>query len=251
MKDKLPSVITHILPVLLPCAAILSPSLEASIIFSEGFETDGLDIRYTATGNFSDGYDDYFTRTDGSTGASGIPDYTGITGSWFWAAEDIDSSDNPDGVAILDFTGISLETVPAIQISIDIGAGTGSAFDSVDDFVLVQYRVDSGAWTTALAFQNNGQVYNGPLLQDTDFDGIGDINQLGLELQSIASAVLPVSGLSMDLRIDTLMTSGSETVAFDNIQVISVPEPNQTALAFAVASVLLLLARRFLPQRED
>ncbi len=251
MKNKLRSLLTPILPVILPFTAIVSPSLEASIIFTESFETDGLDIRYTATGNFTDGYDDYFIRTDGSTGANGIPDYTGISGSWFWAAEDIDASENLDGVALLDFGGISLESVPAIQISLDIGAGTGSAFDSVDDFVLVQYRIDSGTWTTALAFQNNGQVYNGPLLQDTDFNGIGDTNQLGLELQSITSAVLPVAGAFMDLRIDTLMTSGSETVAFDNIQVMAVPEPNQTAMVFGLASVLLLLARRFLPRRED
>lgn len=251
MKNRFPSFPAAIIPVILPLAACVGTSLEAAVIFSESFETDGLDSRYTAIGNFSDGTDDYFIRTDGTTGASGIPEYTGITGSWFWAAEDIDASENVSGMAILDFTGISLESVPAIQISIDIGAGTGSAFDSVDDFVFVQYRIDSGAWTTALAFQNNGQVYNGPLLLDSDFDGIGDTYQLGLELQSIASAEIPVSGSFMDLRIDTLMTSGSETVAFDNIQVLSVPEPGHTALAFAVASILLLLARRFLPRRED
>ncbi|MEX0320681.1 MAG: hypothetical protein AB3N63_00830 [Puniceicoccaceae bacterium] len=251
MKNRSHLFTSIIIPIILPLAASISSSLQASIIFTESFETDGIDSRYFATGNFSDGYDDYFMRTDGSAGASGIPDYTGITGSWFWAAEDIDASENVEGVALLDFTSISLESVPAIQISIDIGAGTGSAFDSVDDFLLVQYRVDLGDWTTALAFQNNGQVYNGPLLQDSDFDGIGDINQLGLELQSISSAVLPVSGTFMDLRIDTVMTSGSEAIAFDNIQVMSVPEPNETALAFAIASILLLLARRFLPRRED
>jgi hypothetical protein len=250
MKNRF-QLLMRILPVILPIAATVNPALEAAIIFSENFETDGLDTRYTATGNFTDGTDDYFIRTDGATGASGIPDYTGITGSWFWAAEDIDATENTDGLALLDFTGISLESVPAIQITIDIGAGSTSAFDSVDDFLLVQYRIDAGPWSTALAFQNNGQVYNGPLMQDTDFDGIGDGLTLGLELQSIASAVLPVTGFSMDLRIDTFMTSGSEAIAFDNIQVMSVPEPNMTALAFALASLSLLLARRFLPRREE
>jgi hypothetical protein len=138
---------------------------------------------------------------------------------------------------------------PEIQISLDLGAGSNSAFDSIDDFIFVQYNVDAGPWETALAFQNNGQTFNGPLLHDTDFDSVGDGAELGLAFQTISSANIPVAGSFLNIRIDTLMTSGSEAVGFDNLQVIGVPEPATTALAFATASMLLLLARRFLPQR--
>ncbi len=241
----------NIIPIVLPLAILASPSLSAGILLTETFETDGDGSRYDVTGGFTDGVDDYFIRTDGITEASGIPDFTGFSGSYFWAAEDIDASENTSGLALLDFSGIDLTGFPSIQVSLDIGAGSNSAFDSVDDFVLVQYRIDSGAWNTALAFQNNGQTFNGPLLNDTDFDGIGDTTELGLAFQTITSPAIPVSGSVMDLRIDTFMTSGSEAVGFDNLQVVGVPEPNLTAAVFGLASLLLLVARRFLPQRED
>ena len=240
-----------IIPYVFSFLIFSGPHLHAGILFTESFETEGLGSRYTASGNFTDGTDDYFTRTDGFTEASGIPAFTGFTGSYFWAAEDIDAAENVAGEAILDFSSISLDDFPAIQITLEIGAGSDSAFDSIDDFLFVQFRVDSGSWTSALAFQNGGQVYNGALYQDTDFDGIGDGTELGLAMQTISSAIIPVSGSLIDLRIDTLMTSGSEAVAFDNVQVIGVPEPNTTALIFAIASLLMIFGKRFLPQRED
>jgi hypothetical protein len=230
---------------------LCSTPLMGSIVFLETFETDGEGITYTSTGSFTDGIDDYFIRTDGSTEATGIPTYTGFGGSYFWAAEDIDATENTTGLALLEFSGISIAEIPFIEISLDIGAGSDSAFDSLDDFIFVQYRVDAGAWTTAIAFQNNGQVYNGPLLKDTDFDGIGDGTFLTLDLQTVSSPELSVSGTVLDLRIDTLMTSGSEAVAFDNIQVIAVPEPRTTALLISLAASLTILRKRFLPQRED
>jgi hypothetical protein len=251
MRNPIQSNPLKFLPLALPLALLQVPGLEASILFLETFETDGQGVRYTASGMFTDGADDYFIRTDGSTEASGIPAFTGFGGSYFWAAEDIDATENTSGVAILDFPGISLGGLPEIQISLDLGAGSNSVFDSVDDFIFVQFSIDSGPWETALAFQNNGQVFNGPLLHDTDFDSIGDGTELGLAFQTISSPFIAVSGSFMDIRIDTLMTSGSEAVGFDNLQVIGVPEPNTTALAFGIASLLLLLARRFLPQREN
>jgi hypothetical protein len=240
-----------IAPFIFPIMVLTGTSLSASVLLLESFETDGDGSRYSVTGGFTDGSDDYFMRTDGFTEASGIPGFTGFGENYFFAAEDIDATENVSGVAYLDFSSINLSSFPAIQISLDMGAGSDSAFDSIDDYLLVQYRVDSGGWNTALAFQNNGQTFNGPLLQDTDFDGIGDTHKLGLTMQTISSAVIPVSGSFMDLRIDTLMTSGSEAVAFDNLQVVGVPEPNTTAMAFGLASLILILSRRFLPRRED
>ena len=245
----------HTYTAVIPCAfwilIFTSAQLGADILFFEGFETDGMDTRYFAPGSFSDGVDDYFIRTDGFTEATGIPAYTGYTGSYFWAAEDIDAAENPTGQAVLDFVNVSLADFPLIQVSLDLAAGSDSAFDSVDDFLLVQYRFDSSDWLTALAFQNSGQVYNGSLYQDTDFDGIGDGTELGLSMQTISSALIPVTGTQMDLRIDTLMTSGSEAIAFDNVQVIGVPEPNAIALVFGVASLLLISRKRFLLSREE
>lgn len=251
MKNLQPLKSLQIIPLLLPFAFLATQPAGASIVLLEDFETDGEGTRYTSTGSFTDGTDDYFIRTDGSSGASGIPAYSNYGGTYFWAAEDIDATENATGLALLDFTDIDLGGFNAVTISLDIGAGSMTTFDSADDFVLVQYRVDAGAWQNALAFQNDGSTFNSALYQDTDFDGIGDGVMLEFSLQTITSASLPVSGSFMDLRIDTLMTGGGEAVAFDNIQVTAVPEPATAGLAMAAGVLLMLLRKRFLPRREN
>jgi hypothetical protein len=231
---------------------ICGKSLCADVLFEEGFETDGLGVRYFATDTFTDGQDDYFIRTDGSTEASGIPAYSGFSGNYFWAAEDTDASDNPSGLSMLDFPAIDLGEFTAITISLDIGAGSQSTFDSIDDFVFVQYRIDAGSWTTALSFQNDGTTFNSLLQEDTDFDGIGDGTVLDLSLQTFSTSSIPVAGSFMDLRIDTVLNGGGEAVAFDSVRVSSVPEPAHAAFALgALAIIFLLCKRHFLPQRED
>lgn len=52
-----------------------------SVIFTEGFETDGNGTRYsTSNAEFSDGFYDFFTRTDGGNIGS-FYDVTNISGS--------------------------------------------------------------------------------------------------------------------------------------------------------------------------
>ncbi len=239
-----------ILPLALPLLALAARPAQAAVLLFEGFETDGLGTRYLGTHGFSDGADDYFIRTDGVLGASGIPPYTGFGGQWYWAAEDVDGPLNPSGLALLDFINIDPQGFPAFTVSIAIGAGADNVFDRVDDFVLVQYRFDAGPWATALAFQNDGTQYNTMLRQDTDFDGIGDGAILGLALQSFTSAAIPVTGSLLHIRLNTLVNADREAVAFDNILVVGVPEPAAAALAVALAGALLVaVRRRFLPHR--
>lgn len=241
----------RVLPFVLSLALLGSPLLEAGVLLFEGFETDGLNTRYFATDTFTDGSDDYFIRTDGFTEASGIPAYSGFSGDYFWAAEDIDATENPSGLGLLDFTGIDLAGFPEITLSLDMGAGSASDFDSVDDFVLVQYRIDAGSWSTALAFQNDGSTFNASLRQDLDLDGIGEGLLLGLEFQTFTSMAIPTGGSLLDLRIDTLMNGGGEAIAFDNIRVTGVPEPSHLTLVLGlVVSLAVFLKRRFLTGRE-
>jgi hypothetical protein len=252
MKTSLLHTSLRIAPFTLPLA-ILSPFLlEADILIDEGFETDGLGSRYFATDTFTDGSDDYFIRTDGTSGASGIPSYTDYSGSFFWAAEDTDASDNPSGLTYLDFAPVGLADITAIRISLEIAAGSQTVFDSIDDFVHVQYRVDSGSWQTVLSFQNDGSTYNSSLRQDTDLDGIGDGLVLDLSLQNFSTSDLPVSGATLDLRIDMVLNGGGEAVAFDSVRVTGVPEPAHFALVLGILTIILLLIRRrFLPEKED
>jgi hypothetical protein len=250
MKKQLHSKPLHLIPIVLPLFLLATPGLEASILLHEGFETNGLGSRYIATNSFSDGANDYFTRTDGNSGATGIPEYTHYGDTWYWAAEDTDSTDNPSGEAFLDFLDIDLSGFSSIQISLDIGAGSIVTFDAVDDFVMVQYRFDAGSWQTALAFQNDGQTFNSNLRQDINFDGIGEGTMLGFAMQNFTSAAIPATGSLLDVRIDTVMNGDGEAVAFDNILVVGVPEPAATAVVFGLAAGLLL-RKRFLLKRES
>lgn len=252
MKNSCTNNSCSIIPIILPLFLSGATALHASILFTETFETDGEGTRYTSTTSFSDDADDYFTRTDGFSEASGIPGYTDFGGSFFWAAEDVDSTDNPTGLGLLDFTGIDVSAFAAVTLSLDVGAGSAAIFDQTDDFIKVQYRVDAGTWTTALAFENDGQTFNSGLYQDSDFDGIGEGTLIDLSLATFTSATLPATGNLLDIRIDTVMTSGSEAVAFDNLQVTGVPEPATSALGLAlVAAAFLLFKQPFLPQRKN
>ncbi|NBD37470.1 MAG: hypothetical protein GVY10_02745 [Verrucomicrobia bacterium] len=231
-------------------AAPLLPA-SAAILLQEGFETDGEDVRYTVTDRFSDGDADYFIRTDGAAGAWNLPAYSGYTGNWFWAAEDTITDNNPSGLTYIDFTGVPVSGVDAVRLSLQVGAGSVDKYDAVDDFLDVLYRVDGGPWTPALSFQNDGSRFNTHLAPDLDLDGIGEGPPLSLTLDTFTSPDLPVAGSFMDLRIDAVMTSGGESVAFDNLQVATVPEPAFASLLIALLGAAVLPLRRTLSSRKE
>lgn len=226
-----------------------SGHLTAGILFQEGFETDGEAVRYTTTDSFSDGDADYFFRTDGS-GAWNLPDYSGFSGTWFMAAEDIDSSDNPSGTAFLDVTGIDISATSTFSVSLDVAAGYSGKYDAVDDFLEITYRLDDGAWGSVLAFQNDGSTYNSDLFFDDDFDGIGSGSALDRTFSTFTSQTLATAGASfLDLRVNAAFNAGGEAVAYDNLTVTAVPEPRLTLLITAMAAALLP-ARRFLSPKR-
>lgn len=230
--------------------AFFAASLHAAILFQEGFETDGEAVRYTTTESFTDGDSDYFMRTDGTEGSLYLPDYTGFGGSWFMAAEDIDSSDNPSQSALLDITGIDISTASNFTISLDVAAGYSGKFDAADDFLEVAYRIDNGSWLPALSFQNDGSRYNSDLFLDHDFDGIGSGDPLGLELTTFTSDPISVAGAGfLDLRVDAVFNAGGEAVAYDNVTVTAVPEPATTAVIAAFAAACLAFRRSLSPKR--
>ena len=224
--------------------------LAGSILLHEGFETVGENVRYTVTDQFTDGDADYFIRTDGETGALNLPAYTGYSGTWFWAAEDVITDNNPSGLARIDFTGVEITDLDAVRFSLKMAAGSIDKYDAADDFLDLRYRVDGGAWTTALSFQNDGTTFNSHLAWDADLDGIGEGVPLSLELTEFFSPDLPVSGTFLDVRIDTVMTSGGETVAFDDIRVAAVPEPALGPLAAGFLGAALLFLRKRLSTRQ-
>ena len=241
----------RILPLLLLILCTLPTSMDAQIILSEDFETDGEGSRYTSFGSFTDGADDYFIRTDGTAGATGIPTYSGFGGSWFWAGEDTDATENTTGLARIEFAPFAINGFQALEFSLSIGAGANNTYDNLDDFLHLQFQIDGGPWTTVLAFENNGAGTNQPLFQDLDLDGIGEGLLLGNTFQSFSSAPVAINGSAAAVRIDAWFDAGGETIAFDDIRVhaVAVPEPAQTAALIALTAILMLQLRRISPRR--
>lgn len=213
--------------------------LKASIlVYAESFESDGAGERYFLTGGFSDDASDYFVRTDGSF-PSGLPDYSNFEGSYFWAAEDTESSDNPnEDISSLEIPGIEVSEYPEIHISLLLGAGSQSAFDNADDYVSVQYRFDQGPWEEALHFKNDLGGSNRSLRQDTNLDGTGDGTVITSTLQDFTSNALATSGSQVDLKIETLLSAGDEAIAFDDVQVTAVPEPAYLGLFMGLSAFI-------------
>ncbi len=205
--------------------AAASTQTQAVEAWSESFETDGDGVRYTASIQFNDGVNDHFQRTDGSDISNVTGPYTSMDGTFFWAAEDVnDNGGNGLSPQTIDFTGINIAGLNNLVFSGLFGAGNenlpGNSHYDAADFVRVSYQIDGGGYTDGLCFgyENHGDVFNEPFGLDADCDGEADATdgsvRLGTALQAHGFAI-PVTGSTLDLRIEVAVESGSEEFAFD------------------------------------
>ncbi len=199
-----------------------------SVIFTEDFETDGLDVRYTASQPFNDGTSDHWNRTDGSNIANVSGSYTNFSGSFFWAAEDTDDDGgNGQKEQSLDITGIDISGQTDLQFRGLFGAGNAngagaSAYDSLD-YIKVQAQIDGGGYFNVIWFSylDSGDAFNEPLGLDADFDGKADSagDLLGTALKAY-TADIAGTGATLDLRILVYMDAASEEIAFDRLEIL-------------------------------
>lgn len=190
-----------------------------TMIYSEGFETDGNGSRYsTSAVEFSDGFFDFFTRTDGSNITSSY-EVSGFDGSFFFAAQDLDGEGGA-AVQSLEILGIDISGYDALSFSglfAEDDDGSNQDWDD-DDSVIFEVRIDGGDYTTVLAFENDGTEFNGVPRQDTDFDGTGD----GAELTSTFAqftAAIAGTGSTLDIRVTFALNSGDEDFALDLLEI--------------------------------
>ena len=195
-----------------------SPPSVAGLPFTEPFD-DATQYTITQGADATDGNDNYFTRTDG---ANINKSYSGSSGSFF-AGQDIDDPQVIGSVpGQLTWTGIDISGATGLEFTGLFGEvldGSGDIDD--DDFLRVEYRVDGGAWTDLIAFQNDGSQFNTSFLEDTDFDGVGD----GTSITSSAGTMvaftksIPDTGTNLDLRFTASVDSGDEDFAIDDFEV--------------------------------
>ncbi|MEO1293454.1 MAG: hypothetical protein AAFV62_11600, partial [Pseudomonadota bacterium] len=195
--------------------------MHMAIIYSESFETDGNGTRYTTSvPEFSDGFGDFFTRTDGSTIGS-FYEVTGADGDFYFAAQDLDGEGAIPPLT-LDITGIDITGVTNLGLSFlaaEDDEGTNQDWDA-SDFVHISVQIDGGGYVDILNFESvpDGDEFNAVPGVDTDFDGDGDGTELTDVFQTFTAAIAG-SGSTLDLRIEYQLDAGDEDFAIDLIEI--------------------------------
>ncbi len=199
-----------------------------TLLFLEDFETDGNGTRYTtfdgignALAEFSDGFSDFFTRTD-STNINANYDVTGFGGSFFFAMMDTngspgtaDSTETRITFAAIDITGYTNLSFSGLFAEDD--DGVNQDWDGTD-FLLIEYSIDGGSFQNLMSFRSSAAGFNSEPAQDTNFDGTGDGTALTSAFTSFTAGITG-TGSNLVLRITSHLDSGDEDIAFDNIEV--------------------------------
>ena len=225
------------------CSLFTVASFGQTVIFEEGFETDGHPSRYTASssGGFNSGDTSHFRRTGGlDLTVRNINPYSGFSGMYFWAADDTDhfTGDGMDEQTIV-FDPIDIAGVTGLSISGLFGAGNdflpGEAQShegySPEAYLRLTYQIDLGEETDVLCFRHEDHPggSNDPFGLDADCNGTADnLDGTGRLVPDFAaySANILETGNSLRVRIRVHATGTNEEMAFDDIKVTGIMQTN-------------------------
>ncbi len=178
------------------------------------------------------GIENYWGRFDADTlTLPPVLNYTDTApqvGTGFFTAQDTDStlaSGNVD-VIVLDWTGIDVAAFTSgLTMSWYVAEdddGINEDWDITTSFRL-QYQIDSGGYINLFAIEGeSATVGNRPPRVDTNFDGVGDGDEITDTFTLFTTGVGPIAalptGTTLDIRliIEDLDTS-DEDIAFDNL----------------------------------
>lgn len=176
----------------------------------------------------------YFKRTDGATSTwfNSYGNYTNIEGSKYWGGKDYDGALGQPvltplqvewtGINIAGKTGLSFTGAFACQNQTDAweNATLGSTHS---DFMLVEYRIDAGAYLKLVAFYGNNltPVSGKRLALDADFNGIGEGTLLLKAFQDFSKNITG-TGTTLSIRITSFSNDPAEELAFDNFRLTEV-----------------------------
>jgi gliding motility-associated-like protein len=187
-----------------------------ALIYSESFETDGQGTRYTANPYPGTGsIDAYFKR--GTNATISMPNLINTDGIYFYGAEDTEGSALP-GECNLTTSIIQVNGYHNLEVQLRVAAPRNNKFDTLNDYLKIEYNIDSLGWVLIGAFRNDGSPANSSLNLDTDLDGIGEGIALTDSFQQFTFNI-PQTGKELQIRILVYMDDVDEEVAFDLIQV--------------------------------
>ncbi len=182
----------------------------------ESFETDGHGTRYYAY-EYANG-SDFWQRHNASSGAhpSHGQAIIGADGNWIWIGEDVSTNNpNPAGIGEMLLQPFNAGAGTAFSVEIDVAVSdiAPSSWET-SDYLLVQFKMDAGAWTNIGAFY--GDASNN-LVADANLDGFADPagTMLTNTLQRFTYN-FNTSGTTLQIRV-LHKSEGSEEIAFDRI----------------------------------
>ena len=207
---------------------LFAGTLYSQNIYTESFEDT---LNFTHTPNFqTDGYGDYFLW--GQDGDFGMTYLDGEDGTYYIGAEDTDADGMP-GECNVTLNSVSVAGYSNVMASIMFAAPQSAKYDDGDYIIFEYEKNNSGTFETLGAFYGhdwaNGDATNGDMREDTDLDGFSDSTGtiLTSTFQTFSYAI-DSSATSVVLRVRLLMNSGSEEIAFDNIQLYEYTPPTVT-----------------------
>ncbi|WP_417612586.1 T9SS type A sorting domain-containing protein [Owenweeksia hongkongensis] len=198
----------------------IGASLQAaqSLPYCESFETDGHGVRYAAY-QFNDASNNFWERHDASGGAhpSHGQAILGATGSYIWVGEDVDEASNPNpaGIGEMLLTPFNITSQDSFTVSVNLAVSDIAPLSwEASDYVVVEYKMDAGAWTKIGAFYGDGTTKQ--LTEDADLNGIADPAGTALT-NTLAPFTYGFTASGSTLQVRLLHKSdGSEELGFDN-----------------------------------
>jgi hypothetical protein len=192
----------------------------------------------------------YFRLTDGSTISQVVP-FSGKEASFFWAGEDhnalgtgftasgAESSQAANAATNelqIDWTGINIAGKSTLSFKgLLAAASTNEPWDNTNacisgvgstntDYIIIEYKIDAGAYTPLIRFFNRGSATNGVdkyLFEDTDGNGCGDGTQLTNAFAEFTKSI-PGTGTTLSLRIRVFSEGSNEEWGIDNFRLFEV-----------------------------
>jgi len=167
---------------------------------------------------------DYFDLYTDATAPDDLDTQTnGIDGSTFLAAEDTNGS-SLSNIYTVTFDPLDVSSFTNLGVTIGLNGNDSDNYDTAalsnGDFVRILYSIDGASDVLIGQFTKVGASgSNGPLGEDTNLDGLGDVEISDYtQLEDYAYTGIP-DGSSLVIKLEIRMDSGNEEVVIDNIRI--------------------------------
>jgi hypothetical protein len=198
-----------------------------TLLYSEGFETNGEGTRYTSNAYLEPTPNcNFFARMPASPLDVCFQNnfFTGFQGSFFWGAEDVMRSGSPLPAGSLTSSLINITSYGSLNVSLFFATAnnitpTNNRWETADS-INIQVSINGGAYRTVGRFLGTN-AFGGDLVLDANLNGVNDVGETVVSVTAFTKHTFNFTGTGANLRvrIDCDQIGGSEEFGFDLIEV--------------------------------